>query len=149
MKRSLILILFISAFSFIQFLNVSFFGVKPNFAIAAVVAASFFIFDVWEGVFLIALASFILKFSPYLDNEIFIFFIIGILVILTRKYLPWHHLINNLFLTFAYTLIFYLLLFPNLIVSMVFFLEVIYNILIGFAVFLILTRITPKRPSLL
>ncbi len=131
-------------FSFVQFFNLSIFGVKPNFAIAIIAAVSFFVSDVWEGVFLVFLSAFILKFSPYLDREILIFSIAGILAAVFSKYLPWRHLVSNIAVTLLYTLIFYLFLFPAGIISLVFLQEVFYNILISSAVFLGLGQTFPQ-----
>lgn len=140
-RHFLILISVIIFFSLIQSLNISFFGVKPNFVLAVFAAALFFIQEIWESVFLLSVASLFLKFSPHPDKDILLFFGIGVLTIIVARYLPWQPLINCLVLIFVYTFIFYLLLFPSMIISRVFIQEVLYNSFAGGAVFFLLSRL--------
>ncbi len=141
LSRFLIISCLVAVFSFFQALDISFIGVKPNFALIIIVVASFFIADIWEGVFLVAIASLILKFSPHLEKEILIFFATGVLIMVVGKYLPWHSIVSSLFLIAFYTLVFYLFLFPRFIFSVVFLEEIIYNLFIGGLTFVILSRL--------
>jgi len=106
--RLLSLVLLICLLSFIQSLGFSIFGVKLNLALAAVIAASFFVANLWEGLLLVVLAALILKFAPGFESEILIFSLIGAGAILIKKYLPWHYFFSNLILIILGTFIFYL-----------------------------------------
>lgn len=119
--------------------GISVFGVKPNFALAAVIASSFFIFSFWEGFLLVALAALILKFSPGFAAEISIFSLIGAGAIIIKNYFPWQHFLSNLFLITAATLVFYLILAPNLILSEIFAKELFLNVVLGGSIFALLS----------
>jgi len=127
-------------FSFLNFLNISFLGVKPNFALAAVVAFLFFAGDIFEGLFLITLSSLILKFSPIAGKDILVYFFVCVAILLIKKYLPWQNFLGNLVLVSFSTLLFYAFLFSNSIASPVFFKEIVYNIIVSSVVFLVLSR---------
>lgn len=128
-------------FSFLQFFEISLFGVHPNFAIVIISVISAFIHDIWEGIFIVSLSTFILKFSPYFNSEIMVFFILGILIMILSKYLPWNYFINTTFLIFSSSIIFYIFLAPTRIISIVFFQEIFYNILIGGFMTLLIKKI--------
>lgn len=138
-----VFILIAIGLAFLQILDKAFFGVKPNLVLAMVVASSFFLAEIWEGLFLAALLSFILKFSAFSNLEILIFFLISGFIFLVNKYLPWEPAIsNNLFLIF-FTLAFYLILMPREIISWVFLLELVYNLIAGNILYLIFLKIKP------
>lgn len=139
-KKNLILFLIIICFSFLQTVDFSIFGVKPNLALVAVIAAAFFISDVWEGIFLTAIAVLILKFSPGFNVEILIFSLIAVASVIVKKYLPWHQIINLLFLIIVSTLLFYVFSAPALIISTLFAKELFYNIITGFIIFAALNK---------
>ncbi|MEK7555283.1 MAG: hypothetical protein AAB516_00450 [Patescibacteria group bacterium] len=136
-KKKLILFFIIICFSFLQTVDFSIFGVKPNLALVAVIAAAFFISDIWEGVLLAVIAALILKFSPGFSKEILIFFLIVAAAIIAKKYLPWRSMINLIFLIISATLLFYVFSFPTSIISGIFIQELIYNILIGIFIFIV------------
>lgn len=140
-RHFLILVSVVVFSAFIQSLDIAVLGVKPNFVLAAFAATLFFVQEIWESIFLLSAASLFLKFSPHPDKEILLFFGIGVLTIIIARYLPWQPLINYLVLVFVYTLIFYLLLFPLMIISRIFIQEVLYNLLAGSAVFFLLSRL--------
>ncbi len=103
-----ILFLLIILLSGLQAFGLSVFDTKPNLALVAVIAASFFVANVWQGLLLVALAAFILKFAPGFEQELLIFSLIGAAGVIIRNHLPWHHFLNNLFLIILGTLIFYI-----------------------------------------
>lgn len=140
--RKLITLLFLLLTGFLTLLQsfgFSVFGIKPNLALVSVITASFFIVNgQWseiKGFLLVALAALILKFAPGFRNEILTFSLIGLGAILVKKYLPWHSFFNNLILLAFGTLIFYLFLAPNLILSSIFLKEVILNLILGMLIF--------------
>lgn len=139
-KKKLILFFIVICFSFLQTVDFSVFGVKPNFALAAIIVASFFISDIWESLLLAAIAALILKFSPGFNNEILIFFLIVVVAIIIKKYLPWRSTINLIFLIAATTLLFYVFSAPALIISILFLKELLYNIIAGFIIFAVLNK---------
>lgn len=141
MIKFFILILLVSLLTLFQVLGFSVFGVKPNLALATVIAAAFFISDIWEGVLLTAIAALILKFSPGFNNEILIFFLIAVVAIIIKKYLPWRSIINLFFLIIAATLLFYVFSAPELIISVLFLKEIIYNTAIALLIFIALNKI--------
>jgi hypothetical protein len=141
--RLFILILLVGALSFIQVLGFSVFGVKPNLALAVVVAVSFFIvngqWSIIKGFLLVVLAALILKFSPGFTPEILVFALTGVGALIIKNYLPWRNFLNNLFLVVAGTFIFYLILSPNLILSAIFAKELFLNIVAGISIFAFLS----------
>ncbi len=136
--RLLSLVLLICLLSFIQSLGFSIFGVKLNLALAAVIAASFFVANLWEGLLLVVLAALILKFAPGFESEILIFSLIGAGAILIKKYLPWHYFFSNLILIILGTFIFYLFLAANLILTTIFLKELVLNLIAGTLIFALL-----------
>lgn len=133
------LVLLICLLSFIQSLGFSIFSVKPNLALSAVIASSFFVANFWEGFLLIALAALMLKFRPGFQGEILGFSLIGIGTVFLKKYLPWHHFFSNLVLVSAGTFVFYLFFGTNLILSLVFIKELIFNLIAGALIFAFLS----------
>ncbi|MEK7168342.1 MAG: hypothetical protein AAB707_01355, partial [Patescibacteria group bacterium] len=129
------LILLVGLLTFFQVLGFSVFGVKPNLALAVVIAASFFIASFWEGFLLVVLAALILKFSPGFAMEILVFALIGTGAIIIKNYLPWRNFLNNLFLVAAGTFVFYLILSPDLILSAIFAKELFLNLVAGISIF--------------
>lgn len=133
-----IIILFIVIFlSFVQAIDFSIFGVKPNLALVAIIVVSFFIVNIWEGFLLIAIAALILKFSPGFSVEILIFSLIAAAAIIIKKYLPWRSMINLVFLIIFATLLFYIFSAPSLIISTILLKELAYNIIVGLLIFFV------------
>ena len=121
MARFIYAALIIGIISFYQsYFGLNIFGIKINLALAGIIAASFFLKDIPETIFLIALSSFALKFSPQAEEGIIIFSSVLLGAVLIRKFLPWHNAINNVFLVFLSTLAFYLIGAYKLILSAVF-----------------------------
>ena len=116
-------------------------GVKPNFALAAVIAVLFFTDDVLESIFLIAVSATVLKFSPAAGKDILIYSIICIAAVFIKKYLPWRNFLGNLILISFSTILFYVFLFFREINSVIFFKEIFYNIAVSSLVFLVLSKI--------
>lgn len=137
--RLLSLILLICLLSFIQSLGFSISGVKPDLALVGVIAVSFFVSNLWEGFLLVALAALILKFSPGFESEILTLSLIGAGALMIKKYLPWHYFFSNLILITVGTFIFYLFLAANLIPTIIFFKELILNLIAGTLIFALLS----------
>lgn len=135
MLKTVFLALFIALLTFSQAFGFSVFGIKPNLALIAVIAASFFLSNIWEGFLLVALAALILKFAPGFQTEIFIFSLIGAVIIIAKNYLPWHHFLAGIILIIFGTIAFYCLLAPHLILSFVFIKELIINLVFSIPVF--------------
>ncbi|MDI6717576.1 MAG: hypothetical protein QMD86_00785 [Patescibacteria group bacterium] len=132
-------------FGIVQFLNISIFGVKPNFVLTALVVFSFFISDFWEGFFLSAMGAFLLKFSSEPQKEIFAVFVIGMVFSAINKYLPWRPLVGNVIILACSTLIYYAVSYPFAIWSLVFAKELVYNLILGTVLFLILNHLNFKK----
>lgn len=133
--RLFFLILLVSLSALLQSLGFSLLGIEPNLALLTVIAASFFIEDLFEGLFLVVLSAVILKFSPGFGKEIILFSLIGAASVIIEKYLPWRHLVGNLILIAAGTFTFYLILAPNLILELIFLKELILNLALGILIF--------------
>ena len=145
MRKLLILFLIVGLLSFLQAFGFSIFNIKPNLALIAVIASSFFINNFWQGFLLIALAGLILKFAPGFEKEILIFSLIGLGAVSVRNRLPWHQFLVNLFLIATGTLVFYVILAPNLIISLIFLKELFLNLIIGILIFAFLNVIWQNR----
>lgn len=133
------LILIIGLMAFLQSFGFSIFDVKPNLALAAVITASFFVENILQGFLLVALAALILKFSPGFEIGVLVLSLVGVAAVIVKKYLPWHYFLSNLVLIIGGTLIFYVFLAPNLIVSFVFLKELILNLAGGSIIFAFLS----------
>ena len=146
MRRYFILVLLIVVLSFLQVAGISVFDAKPNLALVAVIAASFFISDIWEGFLLILISALILKFGPAVGNkDILIFSLLGALAVLLRNRLPWQATINFLILIILGTLCFYLILSPSLIPSSILLKEIVYNVISGMLIFALLSWLKIKK----
>lgn len=115
--------------SVIQFLGASF-GVIPNFVLATIVIAALFLGDIWHELLLLAVALFLLKFSPAVDRELVAFFATGLLIIGAARRLPWHRFINGIWLTVCAITVLYALVDPTLIFSFIFAQELVYTVLV-------------------
>lgn len=144
MLKLSVFIFLIGLLSFLQAFGFSIFDIKPNLALVGIIAASFFIANIYEGLLLTALAALILKFAPGFEKEILLFFLIGIGIIIIRNYLPWHNFLNVFILIISSTIIFYLIA-PNLIFTMIFLKELIMNLFFGFLIFAFLNYLCQNR----
>lgn len=144
-KKISILFFTVVCLTFLQTINFAIFSVKPNLALVAIIIVAFFIANIWEVFLLVILSALILKFSPGFSGEILIFSLITFTAIVIRKYLPWHLIINILFLIIVATVFFYIFSAPGLIISIIFLKELVYNIIIGFLIFIVLHHIIGVR----
>lgn len=131
--------------SLVQFLEISLFGVVPNAALVVIILAALFLRDIWHELFLIACASFLLKFSPIANREILVFFTVGLLAIVVVRKLPWHIFVNGIFLIASATLAMYALIDPASILSLMFVKELGYNILLTYVLYHGLMLMRPFR----
>jgi len=139
--RIFFLAVLVVIFSFLNFSGASFLGVKPNFALAAVIAILFFTDDALESIFLIAVSAMVLKFLPAAGKDILIYSIICVAAVFIKKYLPWRNFLGNLILVFSSTVLFYVFLFFKEIGSIIFIKEIVYNMVISGLVFFTLSKI--------
>ncbi len=135
------LVLSVGILSIIQSYGFSVFGVVPNLALAAVVTASFFAANFFEGIFLVLLSTLILKFGPGLESGILTFALIGMAVVVSAKFIPWRYFAGNSIAIVIAVLLFYAFLNPELILSLVFikelFLDIVFSsLLFAFLYFL-------------
>lgn len=146
MRRYFVSVLLIVVLSFLQAAGFSIFGVKPNLALMAVIAASFFIADIWEGFLLVLISALILKFGPAVGNkDVLIFSLLGALAVLLRNRLPWQATINFLVLIILGAFCFYLILSPSLFLSSILLKEIVYNVISGMLVFALLLWLKTKK----
>lgn len=125
----------------------NFFNIKPNLTLAVLITISFFMAD-WIGyLILVLLAGIFLRFQTGFDLINFAFaFIVLTLFSLVRK-LPGQGLVNNIFLVFLGTVALYLIAdfnflyyYPITVLK-----ELIYNIILGTAIFAITTELLTRR----
>jgi len=133
--KLIFLVLIVILLTFLQSFGFSILGVKPNLALVAIISASFFVKNIWQGFLLVVLASFILKFSPGFESEILFLSLIGIGANITKKYHPWHYFFGNLISVTLGTFIFYIFLGTNLITSFIFLKELALNLASGMIIF--------------
>ena len=139
--KKFLLFAFLSVvFGLFQFSNFSILGTKPDFALIFIGLVSVFISDFWEGVFFIALLSLVLKFSPYASVEILEIFVSGVIVLIGKKYLPFHRYLGFFIVIVLLTIAFYAILYPLFIWSFIFLKEILYNIIIGSIIFLFISK---------
>lgn len=131
--------------SLVQFLDVSFLGVAPNAVLVILVLAVLFLRDIWYELFLLACASFLLKFSPIADHEILVFFIVGLLMISMVRKLPWHIFVNGIFLIASATLAMYTFIDPSSILSLMFVKELSYNGILMYVLYYGIELMPPFR----
>lgn len=135
----------VSSLALLQAFGFTILNVKPNLALAAVIASAFFIASIWEGLFLILLAGLILKFGPIADSSILLFEAIAFASVFSIRYLPWQAVFNNIFLILAGTGIFYFVLARDLLLSFGFFKELGLNITIGALLFALLKNLWENK----
>lgn len=128
--RFLILGLLLTLASVVQSFDGTVFGVAPNLVLIVIVVSTLFLQDIGHKLFLVALASFFLKFSPVANFDIAAFFFVGLALIFIERLLPWHALVNGIFLMLCATSMLYLLIDRASIVSLMFPMELGYNILL-------------------
>jgi len=145
--RLFFLIFLVAALSSVQGFGFYIFNVKPNLALSAIIAASFFIESIWQGFLLIVLSAFIFKFSPGFDNGILVFSLVAVAAIIVKKYLPWRYFFGNLILTGFGTLFFYIFLASGLIGSVVFFEELVLNMAFGTLIFAFLSLLWQNKTN--
>mgnify|MGYP001561469721 CR=1 FL=1 len=143
--KLIFLVLIVGLLTFLQAFGFSVLGVKPNLALAAIITASFFIANIWQGFLLVALASFILKFSPGFESGILLLSLIGVGANIVKKYHPWHYFFGNLISIALGTFIFYLFLGTNLITSPIFLKELALNLTAGMIIFAFLTLLCDNK----
>lgn len=129
------LVLSVGILSVIQSYGFSVFGVVPNLALTAVVASSFFAADFFEGIFLVLLSALVLKFGSGFETGILTFTLIGAIVVVTAKFIPWRYFAGNLIAIVIAVLIFYAFLNPGLILSLVFAKELFLDIVASSLIF--------------
>ena len=139
--RTFFLTVLVIILSFLNFSGISFLGVKPNYALAAVIAVLFFTDDILESIFLIAVSAAVLKFSPVAGRDILIYSAICIVAVFIKKYLPWRNFVGNLILISFSTILFYVFLFFREINLVIFLKEIVYNMVISGLVFIALSKI--------
>lgn len=130
--RFIILSIILFGASVMQFLGITLFGVVPNFVLAVIIVSALFLGDVWHELLLLSVASFLLKFSPTIEREIVAFFVVGLLISVGARRLPWHLFINGIFIAASATILLYALIDPRSIVSLMFVQELMYTVVLVF-----------------
>lgn len=138
--KFLFFVILAAIFAFLQFMAPALLGAKPNFALIFFASIAVFVPEIWEGIFLVTLHSFFLKFSPHADKEILALLAIGIAIFLIRKFLNLSPFLRFLAIILLATIAFYAVLFASSIISLVFLMEVLYNVIIGSVIFFVLSR---------
>lgn len=138
-KKFIFFLIFTAIFSWLPFFNISIFSIKPNFALIFIALLAAFVPELLEGIFLVTFYAFLLKFSPHPDKEILITLILGLALIVLRRFLPVDYSLKFLIGIILSTIIFYIFLGFSLI-SWIFVGEILYNAIIGSIVFFVLSR---------
>ena len=125
--------------SLLQFFDIAIFGVIPDFVLVIVVLAALLLRDLWHVLLLLSVATFLLKFSPGVERDIIAFFFVGVALVLGEKKLPWHILVNGIFLTICATTALYVFVDRMAIPSLMFAMELGYNVVITYALYYALT----------
>jgi len=119
----------------LQFSGIAILEVAPNFVLVVIVMASLLLRDFWHILFLLSIAAFSLKFSPSAERDIVSFFLIGLALVVGERKLPWHTLVNGIFLMLCATTALYLFVDRMAIVSLMFALELGYNVILTYALY--------------
>lgn len=125
--------------AFIQLSGFSIFGVKPNLALAAAIAASIFIPGILEPILFSGIAALILKFAPAPGMEIAVFFIVVAAAGIAGKHFPWRKPINNFVAIFLSVSAFYAIMEMKFVGSPFFWKEIFLNLIFGGAIFYFLS----------
>jgi len=137
--KSAISAILVAVSAFIQLSGFSLFGVKPNLALAAAIAASIFVPGILEPILFSGIAVLILKFSPAPGTEMAVFFIVVAAAGIAGKYFPWRKPINNLAAVFLSVLAFYAIMEIKFVGSPFFWKELFLNLIFGWAIFYFLS----------
>ncbi len=138
MIRLIFLFLLIVFLALMQRFGFSILDVRPDIALIGLIASSFWLEDIWEGVSLASLGALILKSNSTLDSGALTFFLIAIIAVIIAKRSPWHSFISAILMFILGTIIFYGVLARELLFSFVFAKELILNVAIGIAIFALL-----------
>lgn len=108
-------------------------GVKPNFALAALVILIFSEKEFWRYLILVLTSLVFLNYSVFISKEIFIFGILMLLAFYFKRYLSENIFLYSFLLTSILTTLLYLLIDPKFIFSNfnLFFQELFYNVSIS------------------
>ena len=139
-SRAVTILIIVALVSFWQVSGFSLFDVRPNLALAAALAGLFFV-NRLDGAVLVAVASLILKFAPGYNLEILIFSLLGFTAVFLKNYLPWQNIFNAPALVVVATILFYLILAPQLLMTPLFVKELILNTAAGVICFLVFSQL--------
>lgn len=117
-------------------------GIKINLVLILILSLAFMVRNWAEYLFLVILSSIFLKVEHGWDWGVIAFILVVLAVYFLKKFLPWQLLINYLFFVFLSTSSFYLILDWHFIQNnfLIFFKELIYNLVFGGLLYLILIR---------
>jgi len=127
-------IVLVSAVSLGQSLSlITFYGVKPNFALAVLAVLALSAKEFWKYLILVLASLVFLNYTIIISKEIFSFGALMMLAFYLKKYLSENIFLNSFLLVFALTMLLYLLIDPGFIFNNfnIFILELFYNALAG------------------
>lgn len=141
MKKLLWLAVGVGVLALAQAYGVSIQGIKPNLALVGIAAASLIIQRIEERIMIVLGAVTLLKFSPTVGSDLFALTVVGAMIAVGVRIMPWYGMVNMMVITSVGTVVMYLLTAPRLLVERVGIEEVIMNTAIGMVVFVIAERL--------
>ncbi|MCX6702513.1 MAG: hypothetical protein NTW60_01425 [Candidatus Wolfebacteria bacterium] len=142
------LLILVGFLSVLQTTGFLIFGIKPDWALFAVIGASFFVSGVWDGLLIVAFSALCLKFGSGFEGEILLFSAIAGIAVVLKKYVPLYGILNSALFTAIGTVAFYFFTDKNLIISLTFFKELAMNIILGMAFFALLHFLWQNKGSI-
>ena len=117
-------------------------GIKTNLVLLLILSMAFMVRNWAEYLFLVFLSSIFLRVEQGWDWSIVSIVLVALAVYFFKKFLPWRLLVSYLFFVFLSTLSFYLILDWHFIQNnfLIFFKELIYNLIFGGLLYLILIK---------
>lgn len=125
------------------------FGVKPNLSLVVLAALGFFAGRFLDYLILVLISGLLLKTEPGFEFAAAAFIGVVILLYFSERFLPWRSIINNLVLVAFGTAIMYFVINPGFVIANlgVFLGEMMFNLSLGSAIFLALSRFYEKEIS--
>jgi hypothetical protein len=115
--------------------NFSFLGIKPNLMLIIALALPFFVQNIFDQFFLVALVLFLVKISPVANQEVIFLTIISVISIFLGRRMPGWYMVNHLFLVLISVFLWYIYFYYKYLFTAIFWEELVLNSISGLLIF--------------
>ena len=145
--RTLLFTILVAAAAILQIAGVSIAGITPNFFLIALCIAALGSKDFLSFGIVMIIGLIIIRFQPGMPWQSLVVAGFGAALFLIKRYLPWLEIFTVVFGLATLTILFYLVVDPGFLFKNypVVFIEMLYNIGIGSALFFIVPRASTRK----